>query len=58
MNSLLTTVLGSTIATVLSITTVALTYVLGQYGSMKRQNRPTPELQPYRYPAFLLVGLL
>jgi hypothetical protein len=57
MNDLLATVLGSTIATVLSITTVALTYVLGQYGSMRRQNRPAPERQPYRYPAFLLLGL-
>lgn len=57
MNSTLVSVLGDTIATVLSITTVALTYVLGQYGSMRRQNRPAPELQPYRYPAFLLLGL-
>jgi L-asparagine transporter-like permease len=58
MQSSLGTILGSAVATVLSVTTLVITYLLDQYATLVRERRPDREQKKYRRPIYLLMGVL
>lgn len=58
MQSSLGTILGSAVATVLSIIALIITYLLDQYATLDRAQRPDRERRKYRRPVYLMVGVL